>query len=1014
MTTLVMTGILCFGALAYTKLPVSDLPAVDFPTINVSASLPGASPETMAAAVATPLEKQFSTIAGIDNMTSNSILGSTQITIQFALDRDINAAAQDVQAAISQALPHLPSSLIPPSFRKANPAAAPIMLYALTSSVVPLYTLDEIGETTIAQRISMVEGVAQVDVYGQQKYAVRVQVDPAALADRKIGMNQIVSTLNSENVNQPLGVMWGANQSLTLQATGELMNATEFGSLIVAYRNGAPVHLTDVAHVVDDVQNNKTAAWYNRERAVVLFVQRQPGTNTVAVANAVKQTMAELLPQIPPSVQLHLLYDRTVSIDTAVGDVKRTLVLSLVLVVLVIFVFLRNVSATVIPSMALPMSVIGTFSVMYLLGYSVDNLSLMALTLAVGFVVDDAIVMLENIVRHLEMGKPRLQAALDGAQEVGFTILSMTLSLAAVFIPLLFMGGIVGKLFHEFAVTIAVAILVSGMVSLTLTPMLSSRFLQPSREATHGRLYAATERIYEGALHLYERTLAATMRHRPWALAGSALILVGTVYLFRIVPTGLFPSDDTGQLQVTTEVAEGTSFPVMLGRQLQVNAIVARDSNIASFMSSAGSFGSVNQGRMFLTLKPVTQRVNHMRADAVAHELMAKLNRVPGIASYVQNPPSIRIGGRPGKSLYQFTLQGPDLTQLNKSALALQTQLQRVPTLVGVTTDLQITNPQVVVDIDRDRGAALGVTTQQIESSLDDAFGSRQVSTIYTPTNEYWVVMEVLPQFQVDAASLNALYLRSQTGAIVPLTSVVSTRYGVGPLSVNHSGQLPSVTVSFDVRPGVSLSQAVSTVQRVARQTLPSTITASFAGTAQAFQSSVQGLSILLLLTVFVIYIILGILYESFIHPITILSGLPFAAFGAIAALLLCGLDLDVYGFVGIVMLIGIVKKNAIMMIDFAVATERAEHTSPERAIVHAASIRFRPIMMTTVAALMGTLPIAIGLGASGASRRPLGVAVVGGLAFSQIVTLYITPVVYTYMDELQQWLATTWGWKTA
>ncbi len=965
MTTLVMTGILCFGALAYTKLPVSDLPAVDFPTINVSASLPGASPETMAAAVATPLEKQFSTIAGIDNMTSNSILGSTQITIQFALDRDINAAAQDVQAAISQALPHLPSSLIPPSFRKANPAAAPIMLYALTSSVVPLYTLDEIGETTIAQRISMVEGVAQVDVYGQQKYAVRVQVDPAALADRKIGMNQIVSTLNSENVNQPLGVMWGANQSLTLQATGELMNATEFGSLIVAYRNGAPVHLTDVAHVVDDVQNNKTAAWYNRERAVVLFVQRQPGTNTVAVANAVKQTMAELLPQIPPSVQLHLLYDRTVSIDTAVGDVKRTLVLSLVLVVLVIFVFLRNVSATVIPSMALPMSVIGTFSVMYLLGYSVDNLSLMALTLAVGFVVDDAIVMLENIVRHLEMGKPRLQAALDGAQEVGFTILSMTLSLAAVFIPLLFMGGIVGKLFHEFAVTIAVAILVSGMVSLTLTPMLSSRFLQPSREATHGRLYAATERIYEGALHLYERTLAATMRHRPWALAGSALILVGTVYLFRIVPTGLFPSDDTGQLQVTTEVAEGTSFPVMLGRQLQVNAIVARDSNIASFMSSAGSFGSVNQGRMFLTLKPVTQRVNHMRADAVAHELMAKLNRVPGIASYVQNPPSIRIGGRPGKSLYQFTLQGPDLTQLNKSA-------------------------------------------------LDDAFGSRQVSTIYTPTNEYWVVMEVLPQFQVDAASLNALYLRSQTGAIVPLTSVVSTRYGVGPLSVNHSGQLPSVTVSFDVRPGVSLSQAVSTVQRVARQTLPSTITASFAGTAQAFQSSVQGLSILLLLTVFVIYIILGILYESFIHPITILSGLPFAAFGAIAALLLCGLDLDVYGFVGIVMLIGIVKKNAIMMIDFAVATERAEHTSPERAIVHAASIRFRPIMMTTVAALMGTLPIAIGLGASGASRRPLGVAVVGGLAFSQIVTLYITPVVYTYMDELQQWLATTWGWKTA
>jgi HAE1 family hydrophobic/amphiphilic exporter-1 len=1003
MTSLVMIAILFFGIVAYRQLAVSDLPNVDFPTITVTAILPGASPATMAATVATPLEKQFSTIAGIDNMTSTSSLGQTQIVVQFSLDRNIDAAAQDIQASITQTLRQLPQGILPPSYQKTNPADAPILTLALTSNEVPISALDEYGETTIAQRLSMVGGVAQVLVYGAQKYAVRIQLDPRQLASRNLALEDITTAVANQNVNLPTGVLWGPKVALTVTATGQLENAAAFRDMVVAYRNGAPVHLSDVGRISDDVQNNKTASWYGGQRAIVLAIQRQPGTNTVAVSNAAKAALARVEAEIPPSVHVQVLFDRATTIEESVHDVTFTLELTLVLVVLVIFLFLRNLSATVIPSLALPMSIIGTFSVMYALNYSLDNLSLMALTLAVGFVVDDAIVMLENIVRHLEMGKAPMQAAIDGASEVGFTIVSMTLSLAAVFIPILFMGGIIGKLFHEFAVTIGVAILVSGFVSLTLTPMLSSRFLKATHQATQGKLYQATERIYERLLHGYERSLDWVMERRRHTLIFSAVILVATVWIFIVMPKGLFPSTDTGQLLGTTEAAQGVSYSSLIAGQQRIAAIIAQNPDVKAVTSSVGTSAAANQGQLTIDLKPLSERSHN--ADDIARQLSHDVAGVPDISVYLQNPPAISIGGLTSKSLYQYTLQSGDMVALNSAASRLEARLRKLPQLANVTSDLLIDNPQVTVDIDRAQAGQLGVSATEIENTLYDSFGQRQVSTIYTSTNEYWVVMELLPEFQQDIPSLGSLWVRSTQGTVVPLGAVAKFRLGIGPVTVNHSGQLPAVTISFDLVPGVSLGTAVAEVEKESKATLPNTVAASFSGLANAFMGTQQGLTLLLALAVFVIYIILGVLYESYIHPITILSGLPFAVFGAIVTLWMFGLDLDVYSLVGMIMLIGIVEKNAIMMIDFAIEAERTDHSAPAQAIVKAASVRFRPIMMTTMAALMGALPIAIGWGAGAATRRPLGVAVVGGLAFSQLVTLYVTPVFYTYLDQIQSWI---------
>jgi hydrophobic/amphiphilic exporter-1 (mainly G- bacteria), HAE1 family len=1016
-TSLLMAAIALFGAVAYRSLPVSDLPNVDFPTLLVTASLPGASPDTMASAVATPLENQFSMISGLNSMTSSNSLGSTQITLEFDLSRNLDGAAVDVQGAITQSSRMLPPGMpTPPTFTKVNPADQPILYIALTSPTLPLWTLDEYAETRIAQRISMISGVAQVQVLGAQKYAVHAQMDPRALAARQIGINEVETALKNWNVNLPIGSIIGPQRAFTLQASGQLMTAAQYRPLVVAYRQGSPVRLEELGQVIDSVEDDKTASWFythkGSDRSIILAIQRQPGTNTITVTDGVKNLLPLFRAELPPSVNMDILYDRSDTIRESYKDVQFTMLLTLGLVVAVIFLFLRNVSATIIPSLALPFSIIGTFAIMYLLNYSLDNLSMMALILSIGFVVDDAIVMLENIVRHIEGGEKPMEASLGGSAEIGFTIVSMTLSLAAVFIPVLFMGGVLGRLFKEFAVTICVAILISGVVSVTLTPMLCSRFLRAGHEQKHGWFYRVTESFFVGLLSVYDTSLKWALRYRSVVMAVFVAALAATGYMFVKIPKGFIPDQDTDQMVAITEAGQGASYSRMVQYQQEVASIVARDPNVESLMSSVGgatasTLGGPNYGELVVHLKPRTTR--NLMVDDVIRELRPKLASVPGMKVYLQNPPTIRIGGQVTKSLYQFSLQSPDKDALYAATDRLQKEVAQLPGLEDVTSDVANTTPQVNVHIDRDKAAAMQVNASQIENALYDAYGPRWVSTIYAAVNEYKVLLELEPQYQMDPRALSLLYFKNTNGKLIPMDTLASIVSGTGPQSINHFGQLPAATISFNLKPGASLGDAVTNIQQIASRELPETISTTFQGAAKAFQSSLSNLWVLLIIAVLVVYIVLGILYESYLHPLTILSGLPSAGFGALLTLVIFGIDLNIYAFVGLIMLIGIVEKNAIMQIDFALDAERRQGLPPMEAIYQGCLIRFRPIMMTTMAALLGAVPIALGYGAGGEARRPLGLVVVGGLLFSQLVTLYLTPVFYTYIAAFQVRAS---GWK--
>ncbi|MCU1334921.1 MAG: acriflavin resistance protein [Bryobacterales bacterium] len=1003
MTALITAAILLFGIVGYRALPVAALPSVDYPTIQVGAGLPGADPETMATSVATPLERQFSTIAGIETMSSASSQGGTSITIQFSLDRNIDAAAQDVQAAISAATGSLPPDMPrPPSYQKVNPAEQPILYLALTSKTLPLYIVDDFAETKIAQRISMTGGVSQVQVFGTQKYAVRVQLNPDLLVAHGLGVDDVQRAVQQSNVNLPTGKLFGAKQAFTLQSKGQLTTASAYRPITVAWKNGIPIRLEQLGRVIDGVETDKSFAYMNGLRSIILAIRRQPGTNTVEVVDRIKALMPVFQAEIPPAMELSTIFDTSESIRGSIGDVKFTLVLTVCLVVMVIFLFLRNLSATFIAGAAVPLSLVGTFAVMYVLGYSLNNLSLMALTLSVGFIVDDAIVMLENIVRYREMGKSRMESALAASHEIGFTILSMTVSLVAVFIPVLFMGGIVGRLLHEFSVTIAAAVLISGFVSLTLTPMLGSRFLNVDRTAKHGLIHRAFEAGFAGLTRFYERTLRVVLRHRFSTAAVAVAFLGGTIYLFLTMPRGFIPSQDSGYLFGAILAGQDISYESMAKHARAVADAAAKDVDVRdTFTFTSDS----NQGIIFLGLKPRKQRP--LNADETLISLRPKLAQVPGVMTFLQNPPPITVSGQNGATnAYQMTVQSGALQEIYAWVPPLMEKLRGLPGFLDINSDLQIESPQLQVNINRDRSQSLGIAAQQIENALFSAYGNRQVSTIFTPVNQYSVITEIAPEFQETPHALSRLYVRSSQGSLVPLDSLVKVTRSLGPLSVNHFGQLPAVTISFNLGPGFSLGEAAESVNRLLREMrIPPTVSIEFQGTVKEFQQSFRGLSILLIVAILVIYIILGILYESFIHPITILSGLPSAVFGALLTLKLFHKEIDLYAFVGLIMLFGVVKKNAIMMIDFALAAQRTEGRAPVDAIYEGCILRFRPIMMTTVAALFGTLPIALGYGEGADARQPLGLAVVGGLLVSQLLTLYITPVIYLYLEKLQTWL---------
>ena len=1001
-SSVLFASILFFGWLGFQSLPVNDLPNVDFPTISVTAVLPGGSPEVMANTVALPLERAFSQIPGVDEMTSSSTNGNTRITLTFSLDRDIDSAAQDVQTGIAQAVRFLPSDMDPPSLRKLNPADAPVLILAVSAKNVPMSDIDKFADSHISQRFSTVNGVAQVQVFGSQKYAVRLFVDPNALASRGLGLDKIVKSIQSANANLPSGALQGSARNFTVKSDGGLNRAADFNPLIVAYKDGKPVRFADIGRAEDGVENERVLSWYNGDRAELLAVYRQPGANTVEVVEKLKEMLPSIEKEAPAGTSVKVVIDRSEFIRDSIHDVNFTLILSILLVVGVILVFLCNIRATLVTALVLPASILGTFAVMHMIGFSLNNLSLMAITLAVGFVVDDAIVVLENITRHMEMGKERLQASLDGAKEISTTVITMTTALTIVFVPIMFMQGMIGRLFREFAVTVGVAVLISGLLSLSITPMLCSRILQPSHE--RGWLFRWSERILDLTRDWYIVTLRWVLGYRGFILIGSAVVLVFMGVLYDTVSKGFIPRQDTGVINGITRAREGTTFKTTAVTQQKLGALIAENKNVESVLSTAGQgaageFGD-NLGRFIIRLKSKADGERTAGADEVIQQIRRQAAGNQSVQLFLSNPPAIRIGGTVSPSDYIYTVTGPDLEQLYRPGKEMLARLLTLPILQDVTTNLQLANPEIQLNILRDRSSALGISTEQIESALYNAFGGRKVSTLFGASDQYQVMFEVDRRYQSDINSMDSIFIQSAAGQMVPLSAVAEIKSGVGPVSVAHSGQLPAVILSFNLAPGVSVGDAVGAIEGIAREVLPDTVSGQFAGNAKAFQAAFQSLPLLLAITVILIYMILAILYEHYGYPLTILTALPFAGFGALLTLILFGQELNIFSFVGIILLIGLVKKNGIMMVDFALQVQRERDMTPGDAIVEACNVRFRPIMMTTMAAIFATLPIAMGLGAGAETRQPLGIAVVGGLVFSQFLTLYVTPVFFVSMDQ--------------